>query len=265
MQVVLRLERIERPFDSIALWVDTEVKLWSGFLESKYEITTLAASVSVCSPCPDNSGLKLLRCVDWLHPLSFLVISFITYSQSTLAPLISLLQQGDVGCRWLMKNRIGFGVRQTECRHQSQNALIFNNPHLHVYKWYNQELLMLILPLPNWSWHRIWHLQTAWEARGHARWVWPCGGSSPDESSQLIKNTWRIARLLHRSLELIVVGQDEIWHDRSCLREDQTHQMVFGSGFAWRCFYPLCIQLALFSPGPEKRWEEDCVICNITQ
>lgn len=116
-----------------------------------------------------------------------------------------------------MKNRIGFGVRQTECRHQSQNALIFNNPHLHVYKWYNQELLMLILPLPNRSWHRSWCLQTAWEARGRTWCVWPCGGSSPDESSRLIKNTWRIASLPHRSLELIVVGQDEIWHDRSCL------------------------------------------------
>lgn len=93
------------------------------------------ANVPVCSLSPGSSGLKLLWCVDWLQPLSFLVISFITYSQFTLAPLISLPQQGDVGCRWLMKNRIGFGMRQTECRHQSQNALIFNNPHLHVYKW----------------------------------------------------------------------------------------------------------------------------------
>lgn len=207
------------------------------------------ASFSVCSPSPDSSGLKLLWCVDWLQPLSFLVISFITYSQFTLTPLISLPQQGDVGCRWLMKNRIGFGVRQTECRHQSQNALIFNNPHLHVYKWYNQGLLMLILPLPNRSWHRSWRLQTAREAHDHAWCVSPCGGSSPDESSQLIKNTWRIALLLHQSLELIVVGQDEIWHDRSCLQEDQTHQMVFGGRFASRCFYPLCIQLALSPPS----------------
>lgn len=168
MQVELLLERFERPFDSITLSVDTEVKWQSGFSESKHKRTTLTASFSVCSPSPDNSGLKLLWCVDWLQPLSFLVISFITYSQFMLAPLISLPQQGDVGCRWLMKNRIGFGVRQTECRHQSQNALIFNNPHLHVYKWYNQGLLALILPLPNRRWHTSWRLQTAWEAHGRA-------------------------------------------------------------------------------------------------
>lgn len=136
-------------------------------LRSKHIRTTHSGSELFCLfPSPDNHGLKLLWCVDWLQPLSFLVISFITYSRFTLAPLISLPQQGDVGCRWLMNNRIGFGVRQTECRHQSQNALIFNNPHLHVYKWYNQGLLTLIFPLPNRSWHRSWCLQTAWETRG---------------------------------------------------------------------------------------------------
>lgn len=208
---------------------------------NRREQLALTASLAVCSPSPDNSGLKLLWCVDWLQPLSFLVISFITYSQFTLAPLIFLPQQGDAGCRWLMKNRIGFGVRQTECRHQSQNALIFNNPHLHVYKWYNQGLLTLILPLPSSKWHG---------SGGGGRQAGRATLRREGATRRKVPSWWKTrgeptALLLQRAGELIAVGQDGIWHDRSCLQEDQTHQMFVGGWVASRCFLPLCMQLAI--------------------
>lgn len=63
-----------------------------------------------------------------------------------------------------MKSRIDFGTRQTECRHQSWKALIFNNSHLHVYKWYTRGLLVLTFSLPNRKWHQDLYLQTALNA-----------------------------------------------------------------------------------------------------
>lgn len=66
-----------------------------------------------------------------------------------------------------MRSRIDFGMRQTECRHQSWDALIFNNPHLHVYKWYNRGLLVVTFSLPNRKWHQGLYLQTALNA--HSR------------------------------------------------------------------------------------------------
>lgn len=68
----------------------------------------------------------------WWSRLSSFVTGFITHFVSMFAPLNPMQHPHDLICRWLMNSRIGLGMRQTECRHQSRNALIFNNPHLHV-------------------------------------------------------------------------------------------------------------------------------------
>lgn len=76
-----------------------------------------------------------------------------------------------------MESSIDCGTRQTECRHQSWNALIFNNPHLHVYKWYNQGLLVLTLSLPNRKWHQGLYVETTLAVHSRKPGVWPHWGA----------------------------------------------------------------------------------------
>lgn len=77
-----------------------------------------------------------------------------------------------------MESSIDCGTRQTECRHRSWNALIFNNPHLHVYKCYNQRLLVLTLSLPNRKWHQGLYVETTLAVHSRKPGVWPRWGGS---------------------------------------------------------------------------------------